>query len=46
MTFDQQTSAWILPAIEQYKKDMDPEVGSLAEELAICIKTKTRPPLQ
>ncbi len=46
MTFDHQTSAWILPAIEQCKKDMDPEVVSLAEELAICIKEKTQPPLQ
>jgi hypothetical protein len=46
MTFDQQTSAWILPAIEQCIKDVDPEVVSLAEELAICIKEKTQPPLQ
>jgi len=46
ITFDQQTSAWILPAIEQCKKDMDSEVGSLAEELAICMKEKTQPPLQ
>jgi hypothetical protein len=44
MAFDQQTSAWILPAIEQCKKDVDPEVVSLAEELAIRIKEKTQPP--
>ena len=46
MTFHQQTSAWILPAIEQCKKDVEPEVVSLAEELAICIKEKTQPPPQ
>ncbi len=46
MTFNHQTSAWILPAIEQCKKDLDPEVVSLAEELAIYIKEKTQPPLQ
>ena len=46
MTLDDQTSAWILPAIEQCIKDVDPEVVSLAEELAICIKEKTQPPLQ
>lgn len=46
MTFNHQTSAWILPAIEQCKKDVEPEVVSLAEELAICIKEKTQPPPQ
>ena len=46
ITLDHQTSAWILPAIEQCRKDVDPEVVSLAEELAICIKEKTQPPLQ
>lgn len=46
MTFNHQTSAWILPAIEQCKKDVEPEVVSLAEELAMCIKEKTQPPPQ
>ena len=46
MTFDYQTSAWILPAIEQCKKDVDPEVVSLADELAIYVKDKTQPPPQ
>ena len=46
MTFDHQTSAWILPAIEQCKKDVDPAVVSLAEELAIYVKDKTQPPPQ
>lgn len=46
MTFNEQTSAWILPAIEQCKKDADPEVVSLAEKLVICIKEKTQPPPQ
>lgn len=46
MTFDHQTSAWILPAIEQCKTDVDPEVVSLAEELAIYVKDKTQPPPQ
>ena len=46
MTFNHQTSARILPAIEQCKKDVEPEVVSLAEELAICIKEKTQPPPQ
>jgi hypothetical protein len=44
ITFEHQTSAWILPAIEQCKKDVDPEVVSLAEELAIYVKEKTQPP--
>jgi hypothetical protein len=43
MTFDQQTSAWMLPAIEQCKTDLDPEVVSLAEKLATCIKDNTQP---
>ena len=46
MTFDHQTSAWILPAIEQCKKDVDPAVVSLAEELATYVKDKTQPPPQ
>jgi hypothetical protein len=46
MTFDHQTSAWILPAIEQCRKDVDPEVVSLADELAIYVKDKTQPPPQ
>lgn len=46
MTFNHQTSAWILPAIEQCKKDVEPEVVSLAEELVMCIKEKTQPPPQ
>ena len=46
MTFDDQTSAWILPAIEQCKTDDDPEVVSLAEELATNIKDRTLPPPQ
>lgn len=44
MMFDHQTSAWILPAIEQCKKDVDPEVASLAEELVVYVKEKTQPP--
>lgn len=44
VTLDHQTSAWILPAIEQCKKDVDPAVVSLAEELAIYVKDKTQPP--
>jgi hypothetical protein len=43
MTFDTQTSAWILPAIEQCKTDVDPDVASLAEELATYVKDKTQP---
>jgi hypothetical protein len=46
ITFDHQTSAWILPAIEQCEKDMDPEVVSRAKELAIYVKNKTQPPPQ
>jgi hypothetical protein len=42
-TFDQQTSAWILPAIEQCKKDSDLEVVSLAEKLATYVKDNTQP---
>jgi hypothetical protein len=44
ITFNEQTAAWILPAIEQCKKDADPEVVSLAEKLVIRIKEKTQPP--
>jgi hypothetical protein len=46
MTFDNQVSAWILPAIEQCKADLDPEVVSLAEQLATNIKARTLPPPQ
>ncbi len=42
MTFDEQTSAWILPAIEQCKTDVDPEVISLAEKLATYVKDNTQ----
>jgi hypothetical protein len=41
MTFDQQTSAWILPAIEQCNTDVDPEVVSLAQKLATYVHDKT-----
>jgi hypothetical protein len=43
MTFDTQTSAWILAAIEQCKKDADPEVVFLAKELATNVKDRTLP---
>lgn len=46
MTFDNQTSAWMLPAIEHCKTDVDPEVASLAEELATYVREKTQPPPQ
>jgi hypothetical protein len=46
ITFDVQTSAWILPAIEQCKTDGDPEVVTLAELLASDIKDKTTQPPQ
>jgi hypothetical protein len=46
LTFDDQTSAWILPAIEQCKTDADPDVVSLAEELVSDIKDKTMQPPQ
>lgn len=42
LTVDMQTSAWILPAIEQCKSDADPEVVSLADELARQVKAKTQ----
>ncbi len=42
MSFDEQTSAWILPAIEQCKTDVDPEVISLAEKLATYVKDNTQ----
>ena len=45
-TFDVQTTAWILPAIEQCKTDGDPEVAALAEELASYVNDKTSPPPQ
>ena len=45
-TFDVQTTAWILPAIEQCKTDGDPEVVALAEELASYVNDKTSPPPQ
>jgi hypothetical protein len=43
ITFDHQTSAWILPAIQQCETDMDPEVVSLAKKLTIYVKDKTQP---
>ncbi len=43
VTFDHQTSEWILPAIEQCRTDADPEVVSLAEKLATYIKDHTQP---
>lgn len=43
MTLDHQTSEWILPAIEHCRTDADPEVVSLAEELATYIRDNTRP---
>ncbi|MDX1964603.1 MAG: hypothetical protein SFX18_15740 [Pirellulales bacterium] len=43
VTFDHQTSEWILPAIEQCRTDADPEVVSLAEKLATYIKDNTQP---
>jgi signal transduction histidine kinase len=46
MTFTDQTSAWILPAIEQCKTDVDSEVVSLAEEIATSIKGRTLSPPQ
>jgi hypothetical protein len=44
MTYDVQTAAWILPAIEQCKTDGNLEVVALAEELGSDIKDKTTPP--
>lgn len=41
MTFDAQTVAIILPAIEACKTDSDVEVVALADELASDIKCKT-----
>jgi hypothetical protein len=46
ITFDEQSSAWILPAVERCKTDSDPEVVALAEELASDIKDKTTQPPQ
>lgn len=46
IAFDQQTSAWILPAIEHCKKDVDLEVVLLAEQLAVYVKDNTQPPSQ
>ncbi len=46
LTFDVPTAAWILPAVEQCKTDIDPEVVALAEELASDIKDKTTQPAQ
>lgn len=43
MTLDHQTSEWLLPAIEQCRTDVDPEVVSLAEKLATYIKDNTQP---
>ena len=45
-TFDAQTAAWILPAIEQCKVDGDPDVVALAVELASFVEDKTSPPQQ
>lgn len=44
MTFDDQATAWLLPAVEQCKTDEDPEVVLLAEELAKSIKDRGAPP--
>lgn len=45
-TFDAQTAAWILPAIEQCKTDGDPEVVALAEELTSYVNDKEEAPPQ
>jgi hypothetical protein len=45
-TFDAQSAAWILPAIEQCETDGDPEVVALAEELASYVRDNTSPPPQ
>ena len=44
MTFDDQATAWLLPAVEQCKTDVDPEVVLLAEDLAKNIKDRSTPP--
>lgn len=43
-SFDAQTAAWILPAIEHCQTDGDPDVVALAEELAGYVKDRTLPP--
>lgn len=45
-TFDAQTAAWILPALEQCRTDAEPEVVALADEIANYVKDKTSPPPQ